>query len=140
MNALLGDESAAAPPATETAGEAKVTSELPLDALEPNRYQPRTHFDSTGLDDLADSIRAQGVVQPIVVTPQEVTDKAGETRYTIIAGERRWRASRLAGLETVPVVVRQITSDQQLLEMALVENVQRADLNPIEGRGLQDAE
>lgn len=100
--------------------------ELPVDVLEPNRFQPRSFFDESGLEDLAESIRAQGVVQPIVVTPK------GPGRYTIVAGERRWRASQKAGLEMVPVVVREISNDQQLLEMALVENIQRADLNPIE--------
>lgn len=94
--------------------------------LEPNRYQPRSVFDETGLEELAESIRSQGVVQPIVVTPK------GRERFTIIAGERRWRASRRVGLETVPVVIRELDNDQQLLEMALVENVQRADLNAIE--------
>ncbi|MEO1368808.1 MAG: ParB/RepB/Spo0J family partition protein [Acidobacteriota bacterium] len=100
--------------------------ELPVGQLEPNRYQPRTEFDETGLDDLAASIQSQGVVQPIVVTAGE------EGRFTIIAGERRWRASQRAGLEVVPVVVRQVDDDQQLLEMALVENIQRADLNAVE--------
>jgi len=83
-------------------------------------------FDESGLDDLAESIRSQGVVQPIVVTPK------GNGKYTIVAGERRWRASRLAGLDSVPVVVREVSNDQQLLEMALVENIQRADLNAVE--------
>ncbi|MEM1179310.1 MAG: ParB/RepB/Spo0J family partition protein [Acidobacteriota bacterium] len=100
--------------------------ELPVEKLEPNRYQPRTEFDETGLDDLATSIKSQGVVQPIVVTAGE------EGRYTIIAGERRWRASQRAGLKVVPVVVRQVDDDQQLLELALVENIQRADLNAVE--------
>lgn len=94
--------------------------------LEPNRYQPRSLFDESGLDALAESIRAQGVVQPIVVTPKS------DGKFTIIAGERRWRASQRAGLEEVPVVVREVANDQQLLEMALVENIQRADLNIIE--------
>ena len=80
----------------------------------------------SGLDELAESIRSQGVVQPIVVTPR------GEGGYTIVAGERRWRAARRAGLESVPVVVREVEDDRQMLEMALVENVQRADLNAIE--------
>lgn len=99
---------------------------LPLAMLEPNRFQPRTSFAEEGLEGLAESIRAQGVIQPIVVTPR---DGGG---YTIIAGERRWRAARRAGLDEVPVVVRELQGDRQLLEMALVENLQRADLNPIE--------
>jgi ParB family chromosome partitioning protein len=99
---------------------------LPLGRLQPNRLQPRSDFDESGLEGLAESIRAQGVVQPIVVTPK------GGGRYIIVAGERRWRAARQAGLEEVPVVVREVDGDRQLLEMALVENLQRSDLNPIE--------
>lgn len=129
LDALLASEPEPAVEAATAAPDA--INELPLDQLEPNRFQPRSHFDSSGLDDLAGSIRAQGVVQPIVVTPAEGDSSAPKT-YTIVAGERRWRAARLAGLKTVPVVVREVASDQQLLELALVENVQRADLNPIE--------
>lgn len=126
LDALLGAPDAAQ--GTATAGTPAPITELPIDDLEPNRFQPRTHFDETGLEDLAESIRAQGVVQPIVVTPR-ADDPA---HYVIVAGERRWRASRRAGLERVPVVVREVANDQQLLELALVENIQRADLNPIE--------
>ncbi len=99
---------------------------LPVDQLTPNRWQPRSLFDEEGLEELAQSIRAQGVIQPLVVTTRD-----GEA-YTIVAGERRWRAARRAGLTEVPVVVREITGDRELLELALVENVQRADLNPME--------
>lgn len=98
---------------------------LPVASLHPNRFQPRTHFDEAAIEDLVASVRAQGIIQPLVVTPE------GEG-YAIIAGERRWRAARKAGLETVPVVVRQVTDDRELLELALVENLQRSDLNPIE--------
>jgi ParB family chromosome partitioning protein len=94
--------------------------------LAPNRYQPRSRFDDEGLEELTASIKAQGVIQPIVVSP------TGSNTYTIIAGERRWRAAQRAGLQVVPVVVRQVQDDRQLLELALVENVQRADLNPVE--------
>lgn len=107
-----------------TPGE-EVTS-LPVDRLAPNRMQPRTRMDEAALAELADSIRAQGVLQPIVVTPD-----SGD-RYSIIAGERRWRASQLAGLDTVPVVVREVKDDRELLELALVENLQRSDLDPVE--------
>lgn len=100
---------------------------LSLGELTPNRYQPRSDFDDAGLEELAESIRSQGVVQPIVVTPG-----SSDGRFTIIAGERRWRAARRAGLQEVPVVVRELESDRQLLEMALVENLQRSDLNPVE--------
>jgi len=99
---------------------------LPLAQLKPNRLQPRVDFEETGIEELAASIRSQGLVQPIVVTP------GIDGTYTIIAGERRWRAARRAGLEEVPVVVREVVEERQLLEMALVENLQRADLNPIE--------
>lgn len=99
---------------------------LPVDRLRPNRWQPRSDFDDQGLEELAASIRAQGVVQPLVVTTRD-----GE-EYTIVAGERRWRAAKRAGLTEVPVVVREVTGDRELLELALVENVQRADLNSIE--------
>lgn len=99
---------------------------LPVDQLRPNRWQPRSDFDDEGLEELAASIRAQGVVQPLVVTTRD------REVYTIIAGERRWRAARRAGLTEVPVVVREVTGDRELLELALVENVQRADLNAIE--------
>jgi ParB family chromosome partitioning protein len=99
---------------------------LPVTSLRPNRLQPRTQFDEADLEELAESIRAQGVIQPLVVSPG--TDGV----YTIIAGERRWRASRRAGLESVPVVVRTVVDDRELLELALVENLQRSDLNPLE--------
>ncbi|MGD2115084.1 MAG: ParB/RepB/Spo0J family partition protein [Acidobacteriota bacterium] len=99
---------------------------LPVDQLHPNKYQPRTEFDEAKLNELAESIRSQGLVQPIVVTP----DGAGS--YSIIAGERRWRAARRAELTSVPVVVREVADDRELLELALVENLQRTDLNPVE--------
>jgi ParB family chromosome partitioning protein len=98
---------------------------LPVTSLHPNRFQPRARFDETAIEDLAASVRAQGIIQPLVVTPE------GEG-YAIIAGERRWRAAQKAGLEAVPVVVRQVADDRELLELALVENLQRSDLNPIE--------
>jgi len=99
---------------------------VPLAQLVPNRFQPRSRFDDAGIDELAASIRAQGMIQPIVVT------STGSNTYTIIAGERRWRAAQRAGLASVPVVVRQVRDDRQQLELALVENLQRADLNPVE--------
>ena len=98
---------------------------LPVASLHPNRFQPRTYFDEAAIEDLAASVRAQGIIQPLVVTPE------GDG-YAIIAGERRWRAARKAGLDAVPVVIRQVTDDRELLELALVENLQRSDLNPIE--------
>lgn len=98
----------------------------PIDALLPNRFQPRSNFDESGLEELAESIRAQGVVQPLVVSPQ------ADGTFVIIAGERRWRAAKRAGLATVPIVIREISEDRELLELALVENLQRADLNIVE--------
>jgi ParB family chromosome partitioning protein len=100
---------------------------LPVSSLRPNRFQPRTHFDEAAIEELAESIRAQGVIQPLVVAP----DTQGDG-YVIVAGERRWRASRRAGLNEVPVVVREVADDRELLELALVENLQRSDLNPLE--------
>ncbi len=101
--------------------------EVDIDRLAPNAFQPRLHVDDTHLDDLARSIKSNGVIQPIVV--RQVGD-----RFHIIAGERRWRAAQRAGLLRVPVVVREVQpgQEQSLLEMALIENIQREDLNPIE--------
>lgn len=99
--------------------------EMPIDKLIPNRYQPRTKWDPEKLMDLADSIRENGIIEPIIVS------KTNEGKYEIIAGERRHRAAKLAGLKTVPVVVKEATP-QQMLELAVVENIQRADLNPLE--------
>jgi len=98
---------------------------LPVEQLQPGQYQPRQQFEEAALQELADSIKVQGVVQPIIVRP------VGTDKYEIIAGERRWRASQLAGLDKVPVVIRQADS-QATLAMALIENIQREDLNPIE--------
>lgn len=98
---------------------------LPVDSLQPGKYQPRTRMDPGSLDELAASIRAQGLMQPILVRA------VGEYRYEIIAGERRWRASSLAGLEYVPCLVREIP-DEAALAMSLIENIQREDLNPLE--------
>lgn len=98
---------------------------LPVEQLQPGQYQPRQQFEDGALQELADSIKVQGVVQPIVVR------LVSADKYEIIAGERRWRASKMAGLEKVPVVIRQADS-QATLAMALIENIQREDLNPIE--------
>jgi ParB family chromosome partitioning protein len=124
LDALLGGEEATAP-----ARESLATA--PIDRLQPGRYQPRTKMDQGALEELAASIRAQGLMQPILVRP------AGGERYEIIAGERRWRAARIAGLAEVPIVVREV-SDQAALAMALIENIQREDLNPLEeAQGVQ---
>ena len=98
---------------------------LPLDVIRPGRYQPRSVFDEEKLAELADSIRAQGVVQPVVVRP------VGDGEYELIAGERRWRAAQIAGIDDIPAVVRDVP-DEVSVAMALIENIQREDLNPLE--------
>ena len=100
-------------------------TELAVGLLKPGRFQPRTRMDPQSIAELADSIRAQGLIQPILVRPVE------NGKYEIIAGERRWRASQLAGLTQVPVVIRAVP-DKSALAMALIENIQREDLNPLE--------
>jgi len=102
--------------------------ELPLDELATGKYQPRRDFPGESLAELANSIREQGVLQPLIVRPRSPGDGAG---YEIVAGERRWRAARLAGLEKVPVVIREL-DDQSALAVALIENLQREDLDPLE--------
>jgi len=119
LEALLGGGEQAA-----TAGEESLRS-LAIDALQPGKYQPRSHMNQEALGELADSIKVQGVMQPILVRP------VAGGRYEIIAGERRWRAARIAGLASVPALVR-VVSDQQALAAALIENIQREDLNPLE--------
>ena len=124
LDALLGSGNQGAPePADDGSGESMRT--LPVEWLTPGRYQPRTGMDPERLAELADSIRAQGLIQPIVVRAQ------GKDRYEIIAGERRWRAAQLAGLSDVPVVLREV-DDRAVIAMALIENIQREDLNPLE--------
>lgn len=108
-----------------TVGEADALRMLRVGQLQPGKYQPRAYMDNAALETLADSIKAQGIMQPILV--REIADE----RYEIIAGERRWRASQLAGLEEVPVLVREI-ADESALAMALIENIQRENLNPLE--------
>lgn len=112
--------------AAAASGPGKDTlQDLPVDQIQPGKYQPRTGMDPARLQELADSITAQGVVQPIVVRP------IGPKRYEIIAGERRWRASQLAKLDRIPAVIRDVP-DQATMAMALIENIQREDLNAVE--------
>lgn len=99
---------------------------VPVDRLRANHRQPRTHFDGDRLDELAESIRAQGVIQPLIVSD------LGDGGYEIVAGERRWRAAQRVGLSEVPVVVREAVGDREMLELALVENLQRTDLDALE--------
>ena len=118
LNALIGEPAAAPATGHETG------SEIDIDLIDPNPEQPRSHFDVGELADLAASIQANGIVQPIVIRPNG-------GRFQIIAGERRWRAAQKAGLRRVPAVIKEIPDDK-LLELALVENIQRQELNPIE--------
>ncbi len=104
---------------------------IEIERIVPNPRQPRERFTHEALRELADSIQAHGIIQPLVVTQLRGADNEPLPRYQLIAGERRWQASRLAGLAAVPVVVREATP-QQMLELALIENIQRADLNPLE--------
>ena len=127
LDALLGGDETAAPAATATQSDAQ--RELPVDQLQPGKYQPRTRMDQETLKALSESIKTQGVIQPILVRP--VGQTAADGKYEIIAGERRWRAARMAGLQAVPVVIRDIP-DSQALAVALIENIQREDLNPLE--------
>jgi ParB family chromosome partitioning protein len=99
--------------------------EIPIELIRPNPSQPRSHFDPGELDELANSLRQKGVLQPILVRPH------GDGDYEIVAGERRWRAAQKAGLAAIPALVREL-SDVETLEIALIENIQRADLNPID--------
>jgi ParB family chromosome partitioning protein len=138
LDALLSSAAGSAVPRAETAAANppgsppadSVLREVPLDLLQRGRYQPRVDMRDESLAELAESIKAQGVVQPIVVRPLP-SPGGGETRYEIVAGERRWRAAQLAGLHTIPAVVRDIP-DESAVAVALIENIQREDLNPIE--------
>jgi len=121
----------AAPEAPIPLGPGELLARLPLDLLQRGKYQPRTDMRQETLQELADSIKAQGVIQPIVVRPVG-TPAAGESqRYEIIAGERRWRAAQLAGLGEIPAVIRPIP-DEAAIAVALIENIQRENLNPLE--------
>lgn len=108
-----------------TENQSGSVTQLSLNEIEPNREQPRKHFDEAALSELSESIAMHGVIQPLLVRP--ISDGG----YQLIAGERRWRASRMAGLTQVPVVIREM-SDSEAMELALIENLQREDLNPIE--------
>jgi len=133
---LLGTRSAAVPvapvaaPAPAGAPLGEELTKLPLEVLQRGRYQPRIDMRPETLAELADSIKAQGVVQPIVVRPVEGGNGGGQ-RYEIIAGERRWRAAQMAGLAEIPAVVRHIP-DEAAIAVALIENIQRENLNPLE--------
>ncbi len=124
LDALLGGAPTARDkPSSEGSGAPAM---IAIDLVERGRYQPRRHFDEDSLRELADSIAAQGVVQPVVVRPAREPG-----RYELIAGERRWRAAQLAGLQEIPAVIREV-DDQAAMAMGLIENIQRDDLNPLE--------
>ena len=124
LDALLAND-------IEASSQSDSLATLSVDKLQPGKYQPRTHMDQASLESLADSIRTQGIMQPIVVR------LVGDGKYEIIAGERRWRASQIAGLKEVPVIIKEI-ADNVALAMALIENIQRENLNPIEeANGIQ---
>ena len=131
LDALLGDAPSARTPARAPAADAAPAEpagpkrELPIEQLKPNADQPRRIFDKDGIEELAGSIAAKGMLQPILVRP------LGPDQYEIVAGERRWRAAQKAQLHKVPVIIRELT-DEETAEIALIENVQRVDLNPVE--------
>lgn len=125
LDVLLSGTNAASMQEQAVHADARELQQLPLDVIQRGKYQPRRDIDPQTLDELAQSIRAQGLMQPIVVRP------IGNGRYEIIAGERRWRASQQAGLERIPALVREVP-DEAAIAMALIENIQREDLNPIE--------
>ena len=125
----VGSNGPVAVPASATPGEE--LAKLPLDLLQRGRYQPRVDMRPETLQELADSIKAQGVVQPIVVRPLHIPALGESQRYEIIAGERRWRAAQMAGLTEIPAVIRRIP-DEAAIAVALIENIQRENLNPLE--------
>ena len=125
LDALLGGTSVTALEEEAAKSGDRELQHLPVDLIQRGKYQPRRDMDPAALEELAQSIKAQGVMQPIVVRP------IGEGRYEIIAGERRWRASQQAGLDRIPAMVREVP-DEAAIAMALIENIQREDLNPIE--------
>lgn len=125
LDALLGSTRISSSPENSKNMENGNLKDMPVDIIQRGKYQPRVDMNQQALEELADSIKAQGVVQPIVVRP------IGGGRYEIIAGERRWRATQLAGLDSIPVIIRDVP-DEAAVAMALIENIQREELNPIE--------
>ncbi len=125
LDALLGGTTVTALQAEAAQVDSRELQYVPLDLIQRGKYQPRRDMDATALDELAQSIKAQGVLQPIVVRP------IGQGRFEIVAGERRWRACQQAGLEKIPAMVRELP-DEAAIAMALIENIQREDLNPID--------
>jgi ParB family chromosome partitioning protein len=128
LDALLSRPAAETPSVTGVA-PGDTLKEIPVELLQRGQYQPRVDMRQDSLENLADSIRAQGVVQPIVA--RRISKVGGEQKYEIIAGERRWRAAQIAGLEAIPAVIRDVP-DEAAIAMALIENIQRENLNPLE--------
>jgi ParB family chromosome partitioning protein len=130
LDALLSKPATrGAPVASDEMAGGDVLKQIPVELLQRGQYQPRVDMRQDSLEDLASSIRAQGVVQPIVARP--IAKSGGTQRYEIVAGERRWRAAQLAGLAEIPTIVREVP-DESAIAMALIENIQREDLNPLE--------
>ena len=125
LDALLGQ------PGAETKNQKQGLTEIPIEQIGPGPFQPRKQIDESQLNELAQSIKAQGVIQPIVVRERAIADSHTGVRFEIIAGERRWRATQIAGLENIPAVVRTI-ADSEAVAVALIENIQRENLNPLE--------
>ena len=125
LDALLSGSGVEQKPQTESAGSESAPNTLPIEKLQRGEYQPRTNMDQESLEELAASIKSQGIIQPILVRP------IADDQYEIIAGERRWRAAQIAQLDEVPVLVRNIP-DEATLAVALIENIQRENLNPVE--------
>jgi ParB family chromosome partitioning protein len=126
LDALLGQ-----PGEIETKNQKQGLTEIPIEQIGPGPFQPRKQIDESQLNELAQSIKAQGVIQPIVVRERAIADSHTGVRFEIIAGERRWRATQIAGLENIPAVVRTI-ADSEAVAVALIENIQRENLNPLE--------
>ena len=126
LDALLGK-----PGEVETKNQKQGLTEIPIEQIGPGPFQPRKQIDESQLNELAQSIKAQGVIQPIVVRERAIADSHTGVRFEIIAGERRWRATQIAGLENIPAVVRAI-ADSEAVAVALIENIQRENLNPLE--------
>ena len=126
LDALLGQ-----PGEVETKNQKQGLTEIPIEQIGPGPFQPRKQIDESQLKELAQSIKAQGVIQPIVVRERAIADSHTGVRFEIIAGERRWRATQIAGLENIPAVIRTI-ADSEAVAVALIENIQRENLNPLE--------
>ncbi len=125
LDALLSASTLETPKSGDKTSSINPTNALPIEKLQPGEYQPRTNMDKESLEELAESIRSQGIIQPILVR------SIGKDKYEIIAGERRWRAAQIAELDEVPVLIREIP-DEATMAVALIENIQRENLNPVE--------